>query len=104
MKNIYIQHLGYTIHVKDIKEADNPKDFAMFVEREDRNNCIMYLTKKKWVLKDIPALSHEIVHVLQFIADSRSIDMTFEQEHMGYLMQYIMCELLGYEYKKLYQI
>jgi hypothetical protein len=92
---IYIPHLNYTITVKEPKnppkELYNPK---AWVHSEGSKGCTMYITKKP-----LPSdLAHEVVHVLQFICLNRNIDFTTEQEHMGYLMQYIMGEILGYEW------
>lgn len=47
---------------------------------------------------DIPSLAHEVTHVLQYICESRGIEFEKEQEHMAYIMGYIMSKILGTEY------
>jgi hypothetical protein len=39
-----------------------------------------------------------LIHVLQFICVDRNMDFTVETEHMGYLMHYLMGQVLGFEY------
>lgn len=96
-KDIKIPHLGYTIKVRDIRK--NPKkNFVMYVEKLNSNTCQMNL-KRKIADTDFPTLAHETLHVLQYIADARNIDLTYEQENVGYLMQYILNQLLGFSYK-----
>lgn len=92
---IYIPHLNYTIIVKEPKnppeELYNPK---AWVKSESSKSCTLFVNKKP-----NPAdLAHEVVHVLQFICLHRNIDFKTEQEHMGYLMHYIMGKVLGYEW------
>lgn len=48
----------------------------------------------------VGTVGHEIVHILQYIAEARSIRMDEEKEHFGYLFQYIYNELMGYDYIK----
>ena len=87
---IYIHHLVYTIHIKDKyhKHMGNLPS----CERMDNNNCILWLPKK--IRREVTTVAHEVMHVLQYIAEARDINMTAEQEHMGYLMQYIMAKVL----------
>ena len=93
---IYLQHLNYTVHVHTIKTApkDIPRAKAYVEKGADGKSCCMYLPKKR----SAPTVAHELVHVLQFIAEARGIDMVREWEHMGYLMQFLMCKILGYSY------
>lgn len=92
---IYIQHLAYTILVK---EPDKYSRHVAYVHKDNKSQCTIYI-KRPVKFKETPTLAHEIVHILQYIAESRSIDMTYEQEHMGYLMNYIMNEVLGFTYE-----
>ncbi len=95
MKKIYLPHINYTIELKEAKnppeEVPNAKNW---VTSYGQKGCAMYIDKKP-----NPAdLAHEVTHVLQFICLNRNIDFKLEQEHMGYLMQYIMGEILGYKW------
>lgn len=93
---IYLPHIHYTISVRDIKKAkmDGFVGKAM-TEKIDKNNCILWLP---YPIKASGTVFHEIVHVLQFICESRHIDFVLEQEHLGYIAQYISNRLLGLEY------
>lgn len=95
MKKIYIPHLNYTI---TIKEAKNPPEELFnavnWVESQGQYGCTMYLDKKPH-----PGdLSHELIHVLQFICLNRNMNFMTEHEHMGYLMHWLMGEILGYKW------
>lgn len=95
-RTIKIDHLGYTIKIKDV--SNHPKkDYVMYVERDGFSNCTLY-TKKNITVKDFTTLSHEVLHILQYIAEARNIDITYESENMGYMMQYILNQILGLEY------
>lgn len=62
----------------------------------DRHNSILYLPKRP----SPGVVSHEVTHVLQHICDVRSIDFVRETEHMGYLSQYLVGRILGYEWTR----
>lgn len=93
---IYIPHIHYTVFVKEAKtppeEISNAKAWVI---SEDRNSCTLYIEKKPNPCQ----LAHELVHVLQRICLNRNITFTLEQEHMGYLMDFLMGKILGFEYK-----
>lgn len=90
---INIPHLNYSIQViyKPHKESNG----LPCCERVNKSKCILWIPEKYKNL--VTLIAHETMHVLQFIAEDRGIDMIREQEHMAYLMQYIMAELLGYK-------
>lgn len=92
---IYLPHLNYTIFVKPFKKAPDVMPNALtYCERINNKSCNIYVSKK-----NIPGdLAHELVHVLQFICIDRNIDFTSETEHMGYLMHYLMGQIMGYEW------
>jgi hypothetical protein len=94
---IKIPHLGYTVHVKDIAKTPYG-DAVSYVLRIDNKSCEVYL-KKNLKRIDTPVVAHELVHVLQLICEPMNIDFDLEKEHMGYLMQYMMNEILEYDYK-----
>ena len=93
-KKIKIQHLGYTVVVK---QKDNSQKLEAWVIKDNPYQCTLYI-KQPIKKHEIPTLAHELVHVLQYIAEARHIDMMQEMEHMGYLMSFLMNEILGYEY------
>ena len=95
MKKIQIEHLGYTIYIKENKDSR----FQMYIEtsNQDNDSCTLY-TKKNIKPIDFTTLAHEVVHVLQHISQVRYISFE-ETEHFGYLMQYILNRLLGLKYK-----
>lgn len=97
MKKIYISHLHYKIEVNF-----NSKTYLKNIGREacaiHTPNKIQLLLKNKPKLKDFPTVAHEVMHVIQFISKDRGIDMTNEVEHCGYLMQFILNEILEYKY------
>lgn len=92
---IYLPHLNYTLKVKKFKVCAEMPNALAWVEHTDSNTCTLYLDKK-YTPGD---LAHELVHVLQFIALDRNLRFELEQEHFGYMMQYFMGEILGYEWK-----
>lgn len=96
-RDIKIDHLGYVIKIKDIKKHPR-KNYVMYVERLNSNSCSL-VTKRNITISDIPTLAHEVVHILQYIAEARNIDLIYEQENTGYLTQFIFNKLLGFEYK-----
>lgn len=94
---IEIPHLGYTILVKDVSKGK--QDWKAWVHRDNNNQCTVFLDLKN-LKKPVyfPTIAHEITHVLQFIALARDIDFMTEQEHFGYMTNYILNKILGYSY------
>ena len=88
---ISIPHLSYTITLKDAYRKD--MDGHPCCERISNGECIIWMPKK--VRKEVTTLAHEVTHALQFIAHSRDINMVLEQEHIAYMMQYIMAKILN---------
>ena len=43
-------------------------------------------------------VAHELIHVLQFICADRNMDFVREQEHMAYIMHYLMGKVYGHTY------
>lgn len=91
---IYIPHLDYTIITKPFKAHSAVPNAQAYVERIDDRTSYLYLQKKNTP----PGLAHEVVHILQNICADRDMNFIIESEHMAYLMQYILGELLGYEW------
>ena len=97
---INISHLGYKIYVRNIKTppAEIPHAIA-YVENIDNHSSAIYLDFKQLKRLDyFPNIAHEVTHILQNICFSRDMEFTKETEHMGYLMSYILNEILGYKY------
>ena len=94
---IVIPHIAYTVYVKDIDKNPYGNSIA-YAWKLDENSCELFF-KKNLKPKDAPTVAHELVHVLQYICEGRGIDFSSEREHMGYIMQYMMNEILGYDYK-----
>ena len=93
---IYLPHIHYTVYVRTFKKAPDSVSSALaYTENIDNNSCAIYLGKKCHV----GDVAHELIHVLQFICLARNMDFRLEQEHMGYLMQYLMGRLLGTTWK-----
>ena len=91
-KEIYLPHINYTVRVRQFKKAPQQLPNARaYVESLDDHSCTLYIENKPHPCD----LAHEVVHVLQFIALSRNMDFKLEQEHFGYMMQYIMGQVLG---------
>lgn len=90
-KNILIPHLGFLIEVRPI-----PKNHDAYA------STFIYRDKCKLVLpKGCPAsaVAHELIHVLQELCKQRNIDFKEEGEHMGYIMQWLMEEILDGKYR-----
>ena len=92
---IKIEHLGYVIHFK--KEKPPKEGLKACVIQEDANSSTIYFPLKLNLINS-SILAHEVLHAIQFMCESRLIDMIKEREHVGYLMSYIMNKILGYEY------
>lgn len=94
---IYLPHLHYTVHVKERESFKGKTDFIAVCVRDDDRNSTIYIKKpiKKWAHG---TLVHEVIHALQFICESRNIDFLQEQEHVGYLAQYIFNKITGHSY------
>ena len=94
-KNILIPHLNYMVYVRPLVPDPKEPETEAYVDLESRHHCVMYLKRKCLP----PTVAHEITHVLQHLCETRSMRFTEESEHMGYLMQYLMQQILGYEFE-----
>jgi hypothetical protein len=92
---INLPHIAYTVFVRRFKRAPRRLPSALaYVEYRDENSCALYLPDGS-TAGDI---AHEIVHVLQKICLARNMTFTLEQEHMAYLMHYMMGRITGHSY------
>lgn len=97
MKKIYIPHINYTVHIKEFKKAPETMPLAKaYCEQIDSKSCNLFLPKGKQHPGDV---SHELIHVLQFICLNRSISFDSETEHMAYLMHWMMGQIMGWKYQ-----
>lgn len=94
---IQIPHINYTVSIKP-RSALKRDHFGLAVTQDvDKHNAIMYIDNPK----QYPcSVAHELIHVLGFIVERRGIIFENEREHMGYIMQYLMGEILGYKYER----
>lgn len=95
---IKIKHLGYTVMVKPRSKFKGFDYYVAVTQKNSPDQSTVYidLPIKR---KEYATLAHELVHVLQYICDSRGIEFTQEQENTAYLMQYLLNEITGYKYE-----
>jgi len=100
---IQIPHINYTVTIKDINKTNKINIFKNkptgLAEQVDKNNAIIYLPKKISHYHH-GIVGHEIIHVLQFIAEDRNMNFILEQEHFAYIFMYLFGEICGYGYNK----
>ena len=97
-RDIYLAHLNYTVRLRQSGQPpEEVKHAISWVISEDKNTCTLYTDLKTRIHPG--DLSHELIHVLQFICLDRNINFTLEQEHMGYLMQYLFGQIMGHKWK-----
>lgn len=96
---IYLPHIHYTVLVKDISlYRGDPERGNAFCVRVDKNTSEVFI-KTPVKVTDFPTLGHELVHVLKNICDDRNMNFLEETEHMGYVMQYLLCQVMGLKYQ-----
>jgi hypothetical protein len=94
-KNIYLPHLNYTVRVRDIKTLKEDRGSAhACIIYDNKHGCTIYLPPKCLP----PAVAHEVTHVLYHICRERSMSFLNEEEHMAYIMQYVVGRILGYKW------
>ncbi len=96
---IYLPHINYTVHFysgKDVLRIFDDQEGKAWTAKGEKESIIS-VRKEKDAMAGV--IAHEIIHVLQNIADDRGMDFVSETEHFGYLMQYILGKILGYEWK-----
>lgn len=94
-KDIYLPHIHYKILVRPFKKDARVPNALAYTEHNKNGVCTLYLPKGKQMPGDI---AHELVHVLQFICLDRDIRFEVEQEHMGYIMHYLMGQVFGHTF------
>jgi hypothetical protein len=92
---IYLPHINYTVEVRKYKPEPSLPNAFVWCERIDKNKTVLYLRPKT----PAPSIAHELVHVLRYICRDRHMDFTLEEEHMAYIMQYLLGKLTGMEWQ-----
>jgi hypothetical protein len=99
---ITIPHLKYSVEIKDIKKGDktytDKLNVRAYAERDDSNKTTIYI-KLPIKRDELSTLCHELIHAMQNMCQDRNIRFENEEEHIGYIFQYLINEILGYEYK-----
>lgn len=91
-QDIELPHINYTVRIRAYGRP--PRAFEgveAWVERTSKWACTVHLKKDALA----STVAHELVHVLQFICLDRHMDFILEQEHMAYIMQYLMMTIGG---------
>lgn len=90
---IYIPHLDYEVLVKPISGAkDLPDGSCAFARNVSCGVVELYFAK----MASPPTVTHECVHAVQMICNSKMIDMVSEMEHVAYMVDYLVAKVLGY--------
>ena len=95
---VYFPHINYTVHILRLRKV--PKTLgsaqAYTAKGKDNKSCAIYVPKR--VAPGIAA--HEVVHALRYICEARHMDFMLEEEHMAYVAQHLVNQILGWEYEK----
>lgn len=94
---IYLPHIHYTVKVKQRTGYRGNHTAKWLCERTDKDTSTLYIDMPV-SQAETPTLAQGLVHVIQNICEDRHMVLSLEKEHMGYLMQYLMNRVLGYEY------
>lgn len=93
-KTIFIPHLAFTVRIRPV-----PKDHTAYASTyEYRSAKTKQLLRKAEIMLPRGAgpgpVAHEVSHVIQTICDCFNIDPIKESEHIGYLTQFLVEEIL----------
>ena len=90
---IYLPHINYTVRIRPFqKPPDRIGKANAWIRHEDKWGCTVYFPKDQ----SPSEVSHELIHVLQYICVDRYMEFDGEFEHMAYTMQYLMGRVLGF--------
>lgn len=96
-KEIYIPHINYTVRLCDISRAEGLDKQLLnkyiALTRADGSSSTIYF-RFPIEVRDLPLLCHEIMHVIEYISVDYGIVIQEEKEHVAYLFQYILKELM----------
>ena len=90
-QTIPIPHLNFKVRVRHIHPSEVAAGSAAFCRFDHRHQATIYLPKRCAP----PMAAHEIIHALEHICKSRNMAMEHEREHMAYLMQHLLGQIMG---------
>ncbi len=98
---IFIPHLNYLIKVKDLskpegavisyKSSRNLKGCTHSINNTEGHIYINFPIK----IEHHGAIGHEIIHLLEYIAEWRDIDFKIEREHFAYMFEFIFNSIVN---------
>jgi hypothetical protein len=98
-KSLDIPHLRFTVRFMDMKYLKGIEvQGSGYTCISGENEATIFIENIEQTVTDLkltPWLAHEIVHVLQIICTKYNMRFENEQEHMAYLMHYLLSELLS---------
>lgn len=96
-KIIEIPHIRHTVKFYDMSQLVGLEiKGSGYTAVQDENTTIVFFEDIQNTVRDIKLsawIAHELVHVLQIICEKISARFENEQEHMAYIMHYLMTEL-----------
>jgi hypothetical protein len=97
-KEINLPHINTEIKFMDMsKMTGEPiKGFGMTCEMDDGSIIIFIQDIEKSVkeLDKMPYVAHEVIHAIQIICERLHAKAENEIEHFGYIMSYVLQELI----------
>ncbi len=96
-KQINLPHLNITINFMDMSQlrGTDIMGFGMTCEMDD--DIVIFIQdieKSVTELDKMPYIAHEVVHALQIICNRIQAKAENEQEHLAYIMSYVLSELI----------
>jgi ribosome biogenesis protein Nip4 len=84
--------------VRKLTSKNRHLDRSFAETLEYRNESVLQL--EDWPVKpnQVPAVAHELMHVIKNICKCRMMSIEKESEHLAYLMQYMLAKITGYEF------
>lgn len=97
-KIISIPHLRHEVIFYDMSNLKGVEiKGSAYTAIQDENTTLIFIEDIKNTVKKVemsPWIAHELVHVLQILCEKIQAKFENEQEHMAYLMHYLMSELV----------
>ena len=104
-KIVEVPHLKFRVYFCDFTDKPSGIDGGGYfqVMNEDFHKTGFIMSVSVFIediensvkkVKYIPAIAHELTHVLQAICEQYQMNFLKESEHMAYLMYYLLDELL----------
>lgn len=89
---IKIPHLDYRVFIEKKKKGDLDAA-AGYVKKMCVGECLMVLQLPIKGQVTAGHLVHEIIHVLQYIAEDHNMSFCYEREHLAYIAGYLFEEI-----------